>query len=168
MGIMNKAYLLTGGNIGDRTANLAMARDWISRETGELTAISKLYETAAWGKMDQPSFLNQALEVSTQLKPGEFLEQILEIEKKIGRVRKEKYGPRVIDIDILLFNDEVIDQPSLKLPHPELPNRRFALAPLTEIAAKLVHPILNKTIEELLFICPDKLEVTVYNPQKQG
>jgi 2-amino-4-hydroxy-6-hydroxymethyldihydropteridine diphosphokinase len=88
------------------------------------------------------------------------LKKILHIEKQIGRVRKEKYGPRVIDIDILLFNDEIYNYPSLKIPHPELQNRRFALVPLAEIASECIHPVFKKTITELLAICPDKLEVS--------
>ena len=157
---MNKAYLLTGGNMGDRQENLATANECIEQQCGDIINASSLYETAAWGKNDQPSFLNQVLEIQTSLSPRQLLKKILHIEKQIGRVRKEKYGPRVIDIDILLFNDEIYNYPSLKIPHPELQNRRFALVPLAEIAPECIHPVFKKTITELLAICPDKLEVS--------
>ena len=146
--------------MGDREGNLAKACEYINRQCGDITHASSLYETAAWGKKDQPFFLNQALEIQTGLSPSQLLKKILSIEKQIGRVRKEKYGPRIIDIDILLFNDEVHTYPSLTIPHPELQNRRFVLVPLAEIVPDLTHPVFIKTIAELLAICPDTLEVS--------
>lgn len=159
---MNQAYLLTGGNMGDRRENLSKAFDYINEECGLVINASSIYETAAWGKNDQPSFLNQVVKIETALTPLQLLKTILAIEKKIGRVRLEKYGPRIIDIDILLFNDEVHQLPALKIPHPQLPNRRFVLVPLAEIAPFFMHPVLKKTIAELLAICPDKLEVSAF------
>lgn len=156
---MNKAYLLTGGNIGDREEQLATARQLISQACGTITGSSSLYETAAWGNTDQPAFLNQALAIETMLTARQLLRHILKIERQMGRVRKEKYGPRIIDIDILLFNNEIHNYPLLKLPHPELQNRRFALLPLGEIAAETVHPVFHLTIEQLLAACTDVLEV---------
>lgn len=156
---MNTAYLLTGGNMGDREKNLAAAIHNISLHCGEITNSSSLYETAAWGKTDQPAFLNQALEVKTSLTARQLMRRILKVEKLMGRERKEKYGPRIIDIDILLFNNEKHNYPLLKLPHPEMQNRRFALLPLAEIAADIIHPVLNKTIKTLLKECPDTLFV---------
>lgn len=156
---MNKAYLLTGGNLGDREQNLATARQFIEEQCGQVVKASSIYETAAWGKNDQPPFLNQVLEIETKLTPRQLLKKILAIETKIGRIRKEKYGPRLIDIDILLFKDSVYNYPALKIPHPELQNRRFALVPLAEIAPTLMHPIFKKAIAELLADCPDTLEV---------
>lgn len=156
---MNKAYLLIGGNLGDRKENLKKARESIALRCGRIIQSSSVYETAAWGKKDQPSFLNQALEIETALTAEQLMHCILEIENMAGRIRKEKYGARIIDIDILLFNQEIYDFPFLKLPHPEMQNRRFALIPLAEIAADEIHPVLKKTIAELLKECPDQLEV---------
>lgn len=156
---MNKVYLLIGGNMGNREEALAKARMLIGEQCGELMNISSLYETEAWGKNDQPSFLNQALEINTTLKPLQLMQQILSIEKQTGRIRHEKYGPRIIDIDILFFNDEIYKYPSLTVPHPEIQNRRFVLEPMNEIAPSLVHPVFKKTIAELLEECPDHLPV---------
>jgi 2-amino-4-hydroxy-6-hydroxymethyldihydropteridine diphosphokinase len=160
---MNTAYLLTGGNLGDREANLAKARHLIDQQCGSIYTASSIYETAAWGKTDQPAFLNQALEVYTPLNARQLMRRILKTERLMGRTREEKYGPRIIDIDILLFNDEKHNYHFLKLPHPELPNRRFALMPLAEIAPGKVHPVLQQTIASLLLSCPDELPVRKYS-----
>ena len=146
--------------MGNRKDNLAIAYKHISVLCGHIINSSSVYETAAWGKTDQPSFLNQVLEIQTALTAPQLLKKILDIEKLTGRIRKEKYGPRIIDIDILLFNDEIHNDPLLKIPHPELQNRRFVLEPLAEIAPEIIHPVLKKSIIDLLAICPDKLEVT--------
>ncbi len=155
----NRAFILTGGNLGDREENLGQARDLIGSQCGTIEQVSALYETAAWGNTDQPAFLNQALELSTSLNARQLIRKILRIEKMMGRLRKEKYGPRLIDIDIILFNDEIHDYHFLKLPHPEMQNRRFVLMPLAEIAAGVVHPVLKKSIARLLEECPDDLAV---------
>ncbi|MBK6936788.1 MAG: 2-amino-4-hydroxy-6-hydroxymethyldihydropteridine diphosphokinase [Chitinophagaceae bacterium] len=160
---MNTAFLLTGGNMGNRAANLEKEREIISAECGSIISASSLYETAAWGKTEQPSFLNQALKISTSLTALQLIRRVLKAEKKIGRIRKEKFGPRIIDIDILLFNDEVHNFSLLKVPHPELQNRRFALLPLAEIAPGAIHPLLKKNIEELLNECPDTLPAKKYS-----
>jgi 2-amino-4-hydroxy-6-hydroxymethyldihydropteridine diphosphokinase len=158
-GIMRTAYLLIGGNLGDRKENLSKAVSLINERCGSLTRSSSIYETEAWGYTDQPSFLNQALEISTSLNARQLLRKILKIEEEMGRVRKEKLGPRIIDIDILLFENEIHDLRFLKVPHPEMQNRRFVLVPLAEINSNLQHPVLKKTIAELLEECPDNLEV---------
>lgn len=160
---MNKAYLLTGGNLGDREQYLATARSLINEQCGTIVRASSLYETAAWGKTDQPSFLNQALELDTDLNAKQLIRRILKIEKMMGRTRDEKYGPRLIDIDMLLFNNEKHNYPFLKIPHPEMQNRRFVLLPLAEIAPGIIHPVLNKTIIELLKECKDELPVKKYS-----
>jgi 2-amino-4-hydroxy-6-hydroxymethyldihydropteridine diphosphokinase len=155
----NKAYLLTGGNMGNRTGYLHDASENISSSCGEILKKSSLYETAAWGKTNQPNFFNQVLLIETVLTAVELMKKILWIEEKMGRIRNEKYGARIIDIDILFFNDEIINSPQLIIPHPEIQNRRFALAPMNEIAAKFIHPILLKNISTLLKECGDKLDV---------
>jgi 2-amino-4-hydroxy-6-hydroxymethyldihydropteridine diphosphokinase len=155
----NKAYLLTGGNMGNREDNLAKARGLLNLHCGTISKESSIYETAAWGNTDQPAFLNQALELETVLNAKQLIRRILKVEKMMGRVREEKYGPRIIDIDIILFNDEKHNYHFLKLPHPEMQNRRFVLLPLSEIAAEVIHPVFNKPITELLNDCKDQLEV---------
>jgi 2-amino-4-hydroxy-6-hydroxymethyldihydropteridine diphosphokinase len=156
---MRTAHLLIGGNLGNRKENLSKAVSLINEQCGALTRSSSIYETEAWGKTDQPSFLNQALEISTSLNARQLMRKVLQIEEEMGRVRKEKLGPRIIDIDILLFENEIHDLRFLKIPHPEMQNRRFVLVPLAEINSTLQHPVLKKTIAELLEECPDNLEV---------
>lgn len=160
---MNTAYLLTGGNLGNREENLTIARELIHQDCGTIVHTSSLYETAAWGKTDQPSFLNQALELRTVYNARQLIRKVLKIEKTMGRIREEKYGPRIIDIDILLFNQEIHDYRLLKLPHPEMQNRKFALLPLAEIAPDVFHPVLRKSIKELLNECKDELPVKKYS-----
>ena len=156
---MNIAYLLIGGNEGDRSAYLQETTRRIGSLGSRIIRQSSVYETAAWGKTDQAAFLNQALIVETPLDAPALMQRLLAIEEQMGRVRTERYGSRTIDIDILFFNEDVIRLPWLIIPHPEVANRRFALEPVNEIAPDYVHPILQKTIHELLTLCPDKLEV---------
>jgi 2-amino-4-hydroxy-6-hydroxymethyldihydropteridine diphosphokinase len=156
---MNKAYLLTGGNKGNRRGFLLQAKNEIERHCGSILQQSALYQTAAWGKTDQEDFLNQVLLVQTNLNVQAVMLTILHIEEMMGRVRSEKYGPRNIDIDILFFNNEIIHEPALTIPHPQIQNRRFVLEPMNEIAATLIHPVFQKTIHELLLECKDELGV---------
>lgn len=154
------AYLLIGANLGDRRIQLQQAVTLIGQQAGPVTGMSSLYETAPWGKTDQPAFLNQALCITTSLSPQELLETLLRIEQQLGRIRTEKYGPRTIDIDILLYDQSCVQEEHLIIPHPELPRRRFALLPLAEIAPGYEHPILLATIDHLLLQCPDLGQAT--------
>lgn len=152
-------FLLLGTNLGDRAGHLATARTALAARAGHLVNASALYETVAWGRTDQPDFLNQAIALSSSLEAHALLEVMLDIEQSLGRVRREHWGPRVIDIDLLLYSDHVIDTPTLQVPHPRMPLRRFALMPLAEIAGGVIHPVLHKKISELLAECPDQLAV---------
>ena len=135
----------------------------ITEQCGTVTRSSSIYETEAWGNTDQPSFLNQVLEISTSLNARQLMRKVLNIEEVMGRVRKEKFGPRIIDIDILFFENEIHDMRFLKIPHPEMQNRRFVLVPLAEINPALQHPVFKKTIAEILEECPDLLDVKKFN-----
>jgi 2-amino-4-hydroxy-6-hydroxymethyldihydropteridine diphosphokinase len=148
-----------GGNLGDRADFLAKAKDQTSVRCGLVVKQSSLYETAAWGMEEQDAFLNQALAIETKFEAERLLKELLQIEEGLGRKREAKYGPRVIDIDLLFFNDSVIRLPHLTVPHPQVQARRFALVPLSEIAPDLVHPVFQKTIAQLLHECPDPLPV---------
>jgi 2-amino-4-hydroxy-6-hydroxymethyldihydropteridine diphosphokinase len=156
---MNQAYLLTGGNEGNRLSHLLQAITNIEKYCGEITAQSSLYESAAWGNTDQPDFLNQTLSLQTRLTGQNLMQTILDIEERMGRKRAQQYGPRTIDIDILFFNDEIINAPSLVIPHPQIQNRRFTLVPMDELAPGLIHPVLHKSIHQLLQECTDPLDV---------
>lgn len=154
---MIDVYLLLGSNLGDRKFFLSEAAGSIADKVGKVIKSSSIYETASWGKQDAPDYLNQVLLINTRLAPEVVLEVILSIEKDLGRERKEKYGSRTIDIDILFYGNHIIDGIDLKIPHPELHHRRFTLAPLAEIAADLMHPVLKKTIMELKTELKDNL-----------
>jgi 2-amino-4-hydroxy-6-hydroxymethyldihydropteridine diphosphokinase len=156
---MNISYLLIGGNEGDREFHLAKALENMEASAGRILQVSSVYETAAWGKTDQPGFLNQALQIGTLLDGPGLMSTLLGIEEKMGRRRLERYGPRIIDIDILFFNQEIIHHPRLTVPHPEVENRRFALAPLEEIAPFYIHPVIGRSVRDLLAACRDTLEV---------
>lgn len=156
---MPETYLLLGGNLGDRPSYLSQAREGIGAQVGRILRCSSLYETAAWGNTAQPAFLNQVLAVQTSLEPEQLLQKINSLEQELGRVRQEHWGARVIDIDILFYGDLVLQSQRLTVPHPQLHLRRFTLMPLAEIAPALLHPVLGKTIAELLAACPDELEV---------
>lgn len=155
----NGIFLLLGSNEGDSARNLAEAERRIGQDAGRVVARSSLYKTAAWGREDQPDFYNRVLEIRSAHSPWNLLEILLGIEKSMGRIRVEKWGRRVIDIDILFYGNEIHDTPGLIVPHPGIPSRRFTLVPLAEIAAGFVHPVLKETIGSLLAQCTDSLAV---------
>jgi 2-amino-4-hydroxy-6-hydroxymethyldihydropteridine diphosphokinase len=161
---MNKAILLIGGNLGDRTGHLKQAVEQIGMLVGKVENISALYETAAWGVVEQPDYLNQGLVVSTEMDAVTLLHTVLEIERNIGRIRQQKWGARVIDIDIIFYNNDIINLPELKVPHPQLQFRQFVLTPLQEIIPEWQHPVLNKTIRTLSAECTDPLPAKKYIP----
>ena len=143
------AYVALGSNLGDKEANLRKALELLQERGVEVVKTSSFICTEPYGVTDQPQFLNGVCEVRTSLEPLELLHTLLDIEQKMGRVRLRHWGERNIDLDLLLYEDVVIDTPELKLPHPDMQNRDFVLLPLAEIAPELVHPILQKSIEEL-------------------
>ncbi|MEP6595801.1 MAG: 2-amino-4-hydroxy-6-hydroxymethyldihydropteridine diphosphokinase [Ginsengibacter sp.] len=159
---MNKAYLLLGGNIGNRLANLETAKKLLRQQVGKIIKYSSVYETASWGNSDQPDFLNQVLLIETNLMAEKIMEQILLIENTMGRVRTEKNASRIIDIDILFINEEVIETKDITIPHPQIQNRNFVLFPLNELSPQLKHPVFKKTIHELLLQCNDTLAAYIY------
>ncbi len=159
---MTSIYLLLGTNLGNKIKNLEKVRELLVSNRVTIRRESSIYETAAWGIEDQPTFLNQVVEIETAKTPDKLLDLTQEIEKKIGRVRKEKWGERLIDIDILYYGDSIIDQEDLQVPHPEIQNRRFTLVPMVDIAQDFVHPQLLVSQEALLKACEDTLEVNPY------
>ncbi|MCQ2260788.1 MAG: 2-amino-4-hydroxy-6-hydroxymethyldihydropteridine diphosphokinase [Bacteroidales bacterium] len=164
---MSDLYLLIGGNQGDRLQLIQSATDLIQQRVGSVAHFSPIYETEPWGTFAEgekvQGFLNQALEVRTSLSPLEALRECLSIEAELGRKRnlggttskKRIYSSRPIDIDLILYGQEVVNTPELTLPHPRMHLRRFVLQPLSDIAPNIIHPIYNKSIIQLLAICPD-------------
>ena len=149
--------------MGNRQAYLEEAARNINLTCGSITRFSSLCETEAWGRRAHPPFLNQVLLLHTFLPPGDLLHSLLHIEEVMGRKRLEKFGPRIIDIDIIFYNDLVTDQPGLHLPHPRMQDRRFVLEPLAELAPGKLHPVFLKPVHQLLAECTDPLAVYKFN-----
>ena len=147
--------LLLGSNMGDSLACLKTAIHHIENRLSPIIMASSLYKTAAWGKVNQADFFNQVVAIKSSFTPEEILTITLDIEMQMGRERIEKWAERVIDIDILFYGNDIIDNPNLKVPHPYLHVRRFTLIPLQEILPQFVHPVFNKTIDTLLDNCSD-------------
>jgi 2-amino-4-hydroxy-6-hydroxymethyldihydropteridine diphosphokinase len=155
----NTVYIGLGSNLGDKKGHLERARTMLKAvDDLEITRTSSLYLTSPWGKLDQDDFLNQVIEVKTGLKPMELLDQLQKIEIKMGRQRNVKWGPRNIDLDILLYGDEVINLPELRVPHPHMRERLFVLIPLQEINAKIIFPDDGVKLREVLVSVLDREE----------
>jgi len=163
--MMDGIFLLLGSNLGDRSGNIERATKYISNLIGPILKSSSTYETMAWGIEDQQDFLNQVLKISTSLPPKQLLEQLLQIEEAMGRIRQVKWGARLIDLDILFYNDMIIESENLIIPHPGIPDRRFTLVPLAEIAGVQIHPKIGLPIDSLLSNCTDSLEVRMLEPK---
>jgi 2-amino-4-hydroxy-6-hydroxymethyldihydropteridine diphosphokinase len=160
---MKRLFLGIGTNLGDRENNLKFAVDKIGEYIGQIVHCSSIYETEPWGFESENQFLNMAVEVKTKLKPSGLLGRLLMIESLLGRLREGKiYASRIIDLDILLYNDQIIETKALVIPHPRMHERKFVLAPLCEIAPEVVHPKLGKDMKSLLKECPDKSKVLKY------
>ncbi len=151
-----------GTNLGERDNQLAIARTLIEQKVGKISATSRIFETSAWGIIEQNSFLNQVIQVDTVFSPLATLHLILQIEKEMGRIRRQKWGERVIDIDILYYNNEIIRTERLEIPHPFIQDRKFVLVPLCEIAAEKIHPIWKLSNRELLEKCQDTGKIDEY------
>lgn len=143
------AFVALGSNLGDREGNLRRALELLSQNGVEIVKISKFIETEPYGVIDQPRFLNGVCQVKTVLKPLELLRLLLAVEKEMGRVRLRHWGERNIDLDLLLYEDAIMDTEELRLPHPDMVNRDFVMLPLAEIAPELKHHVLDKTMAEL-------------------
>lgn len=155
----NEVFIALGTNLGDRTKNLKKAIHEIELKVGVIIKQSSVYETKPWGKTNQPDFYNQVILVHSNKTPEECLLTLSGIEKQMGRKRDEKWGARIIDLDLLYMNDSIIETDKLSLPHPGIAQRRFVLVPLVEIAPDFIHPLLQKNQRQLLNECPDLLEV---------
>ena len=146
-----KAFVGIGSNLGDREAHLRRAIDLLGAENGiEVTGVSQIRETDPWGPVEQGPFLNGAVRVETALPPRELLARLLDIEQRMGRVRTKRFGPRTIDLDLLVYGDETVDEPGLTVPHPRLAERQFALEPLAEVEPDLVVPGSGRVSDLLL------------------
>lgn len=153
-----RVFIGLGTNLGERFENLARARALLA-ERVVVKAVSSVYETKPWGYLDQPDFLNQVIEVETDLTPTKLLNLLKQVEKKMGRETSFKYGPRLIDLDILLVGDRVLHTARLNIPHPQITERAFVLVPLAELAPEMVHPVLYRSVTDLLTELPDRDEV---------
>lgn len=157
--MVNGKFLLLGGNVGNPKKTFGKSLELLEEKEIAVIKLSSCYKTAAWGMQDQPDFLNQVVQIKTDLSPKQLLIKILSVEQELGRERKEKWGPRPIDIDILYYDQKVVKSEKLIIPHPEIENRRFTLAPLAEIACDFIHPINKKSQQQLLALCKDPLPV---------
>jgi 2-amino-4-hydroxy-6-hydroxymethyldihydropteridine diphosphokinase len=165
---VNRAIILLGTNTGNLQSNLDCALQFIAAECGPVIKLSSIYKTAPWGNTDQPFFLNRVIGIDTMLDSRILLNQLLSIETKMGRTRETKWEPRLIDLDILFFNNEIHKEEGLTIPHPHLHERRFTLEPLAEIFAGLKHPVFGRTVRELLSELNDESKVNLLGEQDRN
>jgi 2-amino-4-hydroxy-6-hydroxymethyldihydropteridine diphosphokinase len=156
---MNIIYLLLGSNQQNPQKQLSIAQKHISKKIGAIRRSSGIYQTAAWGNTQQPDFLNQVIIAETEISATALMQTILEIEARMGRTRTKKYAPRIIDIDILFYNKDIIHVKTLDIPHPRIPERNFVLIPLNELSPNFKHPGVHLTIHQLLINSTDTLTV---------
>lgn len=156
---MNKAVIILGSNMGNKLAHLQQAIEHIKVNNSLLVKQSSIYKTAAWGNTEQDDFYNQVIEINTELSAENLLKTLLQIETQMGRTRNQKWEARIIDLDILYYNSEIIDTENLKVPHPYLHVRRFTLIPLVQIDPEFIHPVFQQTNAALLANCSDASEV---------
>ena len=159
---MNVIYIQIGSNIGDRISYINNSMQQIEDKLGKISNSSKIYESSPWGHINQGNFLNSVIKVESDLNAFKSLKILQEIEENLGRKRIQKWGERCIDLDILFFNNQIIDSKNLTVPHPYIQDRNFVLIPLNEIASSFYHPTLKKDIFALLNDCTDKEEVSIY------
>ena len=159
---MNTVIFSTGSNIGDSFSHLKFAEENIEKSIGEITHISKVYISEAWGNTEQQEFLNQVIVVNTKFSALQCLNRLQKIENERDRSREIHWGPRTLDIDILFFNEKIINTHKLTIPHPFIEKRLFVLLPLNEIYSSYIHPTLNKSIKQILTDCKDKSKVVAY------
>jgi 2-amino-4-hydroxy-6-hydroxymethyldihydropteridine diphosphokinase len=160
---MNKAIFLLGSNLEDPVGNLTKAAALIEKEVGEIEKSSSIYITEPWGFEHKNDFYNQILVINTPMGSSELMAHNLKIEEQMGRVRVQTgYSARIIDIDILFYNEEVINEPGLTIPHPRIAERKFTLVPLVELMPGYIHPLLNKSIRKLMEECKDESRVIKY------
>jgi 2-amino-4-hydroxy-6-hydroxymethyldihydropteridine diphosphokinase len=166
---MNIVYLLLGSNLDNRAASLQEARNLVSSLIGNILHVSAIYESEAWGFSSENQFLNQVVKIETSLDAHAVMEVNQLIEKSLGRVRNpgEGYASRIIDIDILFYNSEIIREENLEIPHPKIQERMFTLIPLSELDGAFIHPSLKKSVNDLLGECDDQLAVNLYLPDNQ-
>jgi 2-amino-4-hydroxy-6-hydroxymethyldihydropteridine diphosphokinase len=156
-------YLSLGSNEGNRLANLRTAAELIHKNVGKIARKSHVYETEPWGKKDQDTFYNQVIMINTTMEATDLLAALNKVEREMGRTRKETWGPRIIDIDILFYGKRILRTKDLNIPHAEIANRAFVLIPMMEIAPDFEHPALKKRMDELYMVCTDASEVVMLN-----
>ncbi len=164
---MNRVFLCLGGNLGSRLDNISLALTEINKLKGKIVKTSSVYETEPWGSSSKNKYLNLCIELHTEYSPNTLMKKLLQIEEKMGRKRKKnKNTDRVMDIDILYFNDLIISENNVQIPHPRLHLRNFVLKPLSEIAPDFIHPLIKKNNKKLLKQCSDNLKAKIFKPQK--